>query len=137
MTGQATGRTGQGLGRERRLRRRKDFEALRERADSRAHPLLVMRTRANALPHSRFGFIVSKRVSPLAVTRNKVRRRLKEAVRAVAFQKGLDVLVIARKDSPNVSYDALRSTVASLARRLRALDGQERPPEAEAGGSDA
>lgn len=124
--------TGQGLGRKQRLRRMKDFEAQR-RADSRAHPLLVMRARANGLPHSRFGFIVSKRVSPLAVTRNKVRRRLKEAVRTVAFQKGLDVLVIARKDSPSVSYDTLRSTVASLARRLRVLDGQERPPEAEAG----
>lgn len=124
--------TGQGLGRKQRLRRMKDFEALR-RADSRAHPLLVMRARSNGLPHSRFGFIVSKRVSPLAVTRNKVRRRLKESVRTVAFQKGLDVLVIARKDSPSVSYDALRSTVASLARRLRVLDGQERPPEAEGG----
>ena len=128
--------TGQGLGRERRLRRMKDFEALR-RADSRAHPLLVMRARPNALPHSRFGFIVSKKVSPLAVTRNKTRRRLKEAVRTVAFRQGLDVLVIARKDSPNVSYDALRSTVASLARRLRVLDWQERPPEAEAGDGDA
>lgn len=124
--------TGQGLGRKQRLRRMKDFEALR-RADSRAHPLLVMRARANGLSHSRFGFIVSKRVSPLAVTRNKVRRRLKEAVRTVEFQKGLDVLVIARKDSPSVTYDALRSTVASLARRLRVLDGQERPPEAEGG----
>ena len=124
--------TGQGLGRRQRLRRMRDFEALR-RADSRAHPLLVMRARANALPYSRFGFIVSKRVSPLAVTRNKTRRRLKEAVRTVAFRKGLDVLIIARKDSPNVPYDMLRGTVASLARRLRVMDGQERPADAEAG----
>ena len=62
--------TGQGLSRERRLRRRKDFEALRERADSRAHPLLVMRALPNALPQSRFGFIISKKVSRLAVARN-------------------------------------------------------------------
>lgn len=129
--------TGQGLSRERRLRRRKDFEALRERADSRAHPLLVMRALPNTLPRSRFGFIISKKVSRLAVARNKIRRRLKEAVRTVAFQPGWDVLIIARKETPNTDYATLRSTVGSLARRLRLLDGQERPPEAQGGSGDA
>ena len=129
--------TGLGLSRERRLRRRKDFEALRERADSRAHPLLVMRALPNALPRSRFGFIISKKVSRLAVARNKIRRRLKEAVRTVEFQPGWDVLIIARKETPNTDYATLRSTVGSLARRLRLLDGQDRPPEAQGGSSDA
>ncbi|MDE2836948.1 MAG: ribonuclease P protein component [Chloroflexota bacterium] len=113
--------TGQGISRAQRLRYQRDFQALRENGASRAHPLLVMRAMPNSLAHTRFGFVVSKRTAPLSVTRNRVRRRLREAVRALAFQDGWDVLLIARRGSADAPFDALQSATTSLARRLRLL----------------
>ncbi len=113
--------TGQGISPAQRLRRQRDFQALRENGASRAHPLLVMRAMPNSLPHARFGFVVSKRSAPLSVTRNRVRRRLREAVRVLPFQDGWDILLIARQSTPEASFDALQGATASLARRLRVL----------------
>ncbi|MXY59272.1 MAG: ribonuclease P protein component [Chloroflexi bacterium] len=113
--------TGQGISRAQRLRRQRDFQALRENGASRAHPLLVMRAMPNSLPHPRFGFVVSKRVAPLSVTRNRVRRRLREIVRTLGVQDGWDVLLIARRSTADAPFDALQAATSSLARRLRLL----------------
>lgn len=113
--------TGQGISRAQRLRRQRDFQALREHGASRAHPLLVMRAMPNSLALTRFGFIVSKRAAPLSVTRNRVRRRMREAVRALPFRDGWDVLLIARQSTAAAPFDALQDATASLARRLRLL----------------
>ncbi len=113
--------TGQGISRAQRLRRQRDFQALREHGASRAHPLLVMRAMPNSLALSRFGFIVSKRAAPLSVTRNRVRRRMRETVRALPFLDGWDVLLIARQATANASFNALQDATASLARRMRLL----------------
>ena len=119
--------TGQGISRAQRLRRQRDFQALREHGSSRAHPLLVMRAMPNSLGLTRFGFIVSKRAAPLSVTRNRVRRRLREAVRALPFRDGWDVLLIARQSTADASFDALQDATASLARRLRLLAPEDAP----------
>ena len=118
--------TGQGISRAQRLRRQRDFQALRENGVSRAHPLLVMRAMPNSLPHARFGFVVSKRAAPLSVTRNRVRRRLREIVRTLEVQDGWDVLLIARQRTAEASFGALQAATASLARRLHLLGPEER-----------
>lgn len=128
--------TGQGINRAQRLRRQRDFQALRENGASRAHPLLVMRAIPNSLPHARFGFVVSKRAAPLSVTRNRVRRRLREIVRELRFQDGWDVLLIARKSTAEAPFDALQGATASLARRLHVLAPGDAGQDTEAG-SDA
>ena len=129
--------TGQGISRAQRLRRQRDFQALREHGASRAHPLLVMRAMPNTLPHVRFGFVVSKRAAPLSVTRNRVRRRLREIVRALHFQEGWDVLLIARQSTADAPFDALETATASLARRLRLLAPEEHPAGGEEENGDA
>ena len=131
--------TGPGISSAQRLRRQRDFQAVRQDGESRAHPLLVMRARRNALPHPRFGFIISKRVSKLAVTRNRIRRRLREIVRAMRFQEGWDIVIIARQTTPDARFDSLQTVTASLARRLRVLapPPEERPAENGAAERDA
>jgi len=99
------------------LSRPGDFARLAEGGIARSHPLLVGRFVRNGLDHTRFGFATGKRLGG-AVIRNRVRRRIREALRVIApsFQPGWDVLIIARPAIVEADHDAL---VGALRRVLR------------------
>ena len=61
---------------------------------------------------SRFGFIVTKAVGN-AVTRNKVRRRLRAVGREVlpTVGSGKDIVIRALPDSPEVDWDILQAEI--------------------------
>ena len=65
-----------------RLRRSEDFQRLREVGVAHRNRLLVVSFSQNELMHNRYGFIVGKQLGN-AVTRNRIRRRLREVVRAL------------------------------------------------------
>jgi len=90
---------------------------LAEGGVARSHPLLVGRFVRNDLDQTRFGFATGKRLGG-AVVRNRVRRRIREALRVMApsFQPGWDVLIIARPAIVEADQDAL---VGALRRVLR------------------
>ena len=52
-----------------------------------------------------------------AVTRNRTKRRLREAVREVPVQGGWDVVIIARQDAASTDYHGLRRSVGELFQR--------------------
>ncbi|MDH3189876.1 MAG: ribonuclease P protein component [Acidimicrobiia bacterium] len=54
----------------------------------------------------RLGLIVSKSVGN-AVTRNRVKRRLRHTVRDVRFQSGMDYVIIAHKSAAEVPHPEL------------------------------
>ena len=113
------------------LKRRSEFLRLRGgRRWSQPAFVIEMRARegasdavASAVPVPRFGFTATKKLGN-AVTRNRIRRRLKEAVRIVApnhARDGCDYVLIAREAAASRSFAALeRDLVAALGR----LDGQ-------------
>ncbi len=121
------------LGRAQRLRRRSDFQALRERGISRAHQLLVLRAAPNGLPYTRFGFVVGRRVAAKAVARNRTRRRLREIARRTPVRSGWDLLFIARRAAAEARFADLRDAVRQVERRAglleTPLDGAERTQE--------
>src|SRR6266542_1228877 len=79
------------------LSRPQDFAAFQGGGTTRSHPLLTARFRRTDLETTRFG-LSTGRVLGGAVVRNRVRRRLREALRVLApsFQVGWDVLIVAR-----------------------------------------
>jgi len=99
------------------LSRPGDFARLAEEGVGRTHPLLVGRFTRTDLDRTRFGLATGKRLGG-AVVRNRVRRRIKEALRVMApsFQPGWDVLIIARPAVVEADHDAL---VGALRRILR------------------
>ena len=99
------------------LSRPADFARLQEGGVPRTHPLLVGRFLRTDLETTRFGFAIGRRVGG-AVVRNRVRRRIREALRVMApsFQPGWDVLIIARPKLVGADHDAL---VGALRRVLR------------------
>jgi len=56
------------------------------------------------------------------VIRNKVKRRLREAVRLAQVQNGWDLVVVVRKKGSSADFHMLRRSMENLMRRAGVLD---------------
>jgi ribonuclease P protein component len=106
--------------RDQRLRREREFAAVYRQGRSWSNQMLALRVLPSTLPQSRFGFAVGKRVGK-AVVRNKVKRRLREAVRALQPVNGWDVVIVARPPAAEADFAGLRGALGSLFRRAGLL----------------
>lgn len=101
-----------------RLRRAEEFQRLRQVGVTRPHRLMVLSFSQNELMHNRYGLIVGKQLGN-AVTRNRVRRRLREVIRALdpQLRPGFDVVFIARRPLAEQPFEVIMRTVNDLFRR--------------------
>ena len=99
-----------------RLTGAKRYSQIHQDGRSAANRLLVIRVLPNGTDQTRFGFVVSKRIGN-AVVRNKVKRRLREALRTRPVAAGWDAIFIARKGSEKASYQKLEQAADNLLRR--------------------
>ena len=110
------------------LSRPGDFARLTEGGIARSHPLLVGRFVRSDLEQTRFAMATSKRLGG-AVVRNRIRRRIREVLRAMApsFQPGWDVLIIARPAIIEADHDALVGAIRRVLRSGGVLGGSNEP----------
>jgi ribonuclease P protein component len=111
------------LAADQRLRRADDFATVirRGRRAGRGGLVVHLRRREPQTP-ARVGFVVPKTVGP-AVTRNKVRRRLRELVRAELVRlAGTDVVV---RVLPSASTESYQQLSVDLAAALDAVTRRE------------
>ena len=103
-----------------RLRSNADFQRLRHEGRALRHPLLIVSWSANGLEHSRFGFVVGRRLGK-AAERNRIKRRLREVVRvrmqAGAIASGWDVVLIARYPMRDASFHQVDEAIDLMLRR--------------------
>ena len=93
--------------------------------------VVQMRRRGDDGP-ARVGFTVTKRIGK-AVVRNRARRRLREAVRALprhALKVGHDYVFIAREATPTCDFATLVQQVRSAVDKLNAGKGHASRPRA-------
>ena len=102
--------------RRQRLTESRRFAEIHRDGVSAANRLLVLRTLPNGLDHSRFGFVVSKRIGN-AVTRNLVKRRLREVIRHYKVKDGWDAVFIARRGAASAEFMQLKRAAHNLLRR--------------------
>jgi ribonuclease P protein component len=112
--------------RDQRLRRKRDFQAVYTNTRPTGGRLLAVRAHNTGGEHTRFGFVVPKAVGN-AVTRNRVRRRLREAARALPIRPGLDVIIAARPAAASASFPDLSSALMALCARAGILETPAKP----------
>lgn len=80
------------------------------------HRILSLGLKPNGLPYNRYGYAIGKRVGA-AVVRNRVRRRLREVIRALTLTQGYDVVLTAGEASAVATFDQLQQAVRFCAER--------------------
>jgi len=105
------------------LKRRPQFQRVRSGARW-AGPAFVLEGRRRAsqdmADSPRFGFTVSKKVGG-AVERNRIRRRLKAAVRGILpdhARRDFDYVIVARRPALDVTFAALVSDLVDALKRV-------------------
>lgn len=86
---------------------------------------LILYVRKNDSENTRVGYSITKKVGN-AITRNKIRRRLKEIHRLYIFniKKGYDLIVIPKKNVVDLSYKELESAVLHIFKLAGILEKQ-------------
>ncbi|MFH1656274.1 MAG: ribonuclease P protein component [Candidatus Nealsonbacteria bacterium] len=81
-----------------RLKKKTDFEKVFKKGKAYKEDFLFLKFIKNDLEDSRFGFVVSNKVSKKAIVRNKIRRRLKALTKTKLsiIEKGIDSVIIVR-----------------------------------------
>ena len=115
-----------------RLLRPADFSALRSSSKRVSFKHFQCEYRPNAGATARLGMAVSRRVSKLAVVRNRIRRQIRESFRLQRPRlPACDVLVIARASTAQLDNAALRAELEQLWRKLNARIADESARSAE------
>jgi len=99
-----------------RLKKKKDFERVFKEGQGFKQGFLYLKIKKNNLKSSRFGFIVSKKISPKATIRNKIKRRLRELVKTKLpeIKKGIDGIIITIPGLEATDFHELEKIVNKL-----------------------
>lgn len=94
-----------------RLTEKKDFENVRQKGKFIRTNLFTVSCLINNKEESRFGFIVSKKVSMKAIQRNRIKRMLRETVRLHVdeIKKGMDFVIVAKSSVVQALRDTLET----------------------------
>lgn len=111
------------LTRKHRLTKQKDFDNVFKRGHSFFVKEVGIKVARNDLDCSRFGFVVSNKVSKKATVRNEIKRRLREVVRLALpeIREGIDGVVVARPGIGELDYREIEERVIKCLRNLRLL----------------
>ena len=106
-----------------RLKKKKDFAKVLKKGKGWREKFLILKTLKNNLPLSRIGFVVGRKISKKAVLRNKIKRKMREAVRVNLFslEPGYDLVFLAEKGIEEKSFWEIRKVVEYLLKKAKIL----------------
>ena len=104
------------------LKKNHEFRRLYAKGQSAVTPYLVVYARKTKRKTNRIGFTVSTKLGK-AVTRNRVRRRLREIYRLHEgeFLPGAEIVIVARVRSVDAGYRQLDRALLTACRKLKLL----------------
>jgi ribonuclease P protein component len=98
------------------LKGSREFARLARKGRALSHTLLTVKVLPNGRSRNRCGLVVSKKVGN-AVVRNKVKRRLREIIRAIPLKQGWDIMIIARSATSSSNYQELKAALEDILSR--------------------
>lgn len=106
-----------------RLAKEKDFKKTFQKGKSFFTRILGLKALENGLAASRFGIVVSTKVSKKAVIRNKIKRQISEILRLKLdkTKTGYDVVIIALPAIVDKKYDEIEEQITSALKKLNLL----------------
>ena len=110
--------------REESLTKPQQYALVYSKGSSWVSNLLVMKALPNGRTLSRYGFSINKRIGK-AVTRNRVKRLLREILRIMPLKPGWDIVFIARPAAAAADYASLKRPVEDLLSRAHLLGTNE------------
>lgn len=102
------------------LTRTEQYALVFKKGISRANNLAVINVLANGLNISRYGLVTSKKVGG-AVTRNRVKRRLREIVKRLPVKSGWDIVLVARPEIAGAEYQHMKDKLRELLAKTKIL----------------
>lgn len=122
-----------------RLRRNKDFRKVYEKGLRQKGPDLVLRAFSHpqknsdrdkaqgreTAPPTRVGISIGKKVSKHAVVRNRVKRQIRAAMRALLpkIKPGWDLAIVVKTTAPCCNYHQILQQLEQLLAKAEVLDG--------------
>ncbi len=101
----------------------KDFQIIYKKGKSYANKYLVMCVLYNNKEENRLGISVSKKVGN-SVVRHRITRLIRESYRLQEeiFQKGYDIIIVARASAKDKSYNEIESALLHLGKLHNIID---------------
>ena len=111
-----------GLSKQRRLRRRVEFQRVLRDGDRARDALLAVTALDTGNPETdtRYGFAIPKRVGG-AVTRNRIKRRLRAIARETDHPEGWEFVIYAYPAAACATFEQLSASLNRLLKRLGAI----------------
>lgn len=106
-----------------RLKKNKEFERVFKKGQSFREGFLILRAVPNNLKNSRFGFIVSSKVSKKAVVRNKIKRWLRVAIlselkKVDKTRELVDIIIIVKPGTIIKDFQEVQGVINKIFKKL-------------------
>ncbi len=103
-----------------RLTKKKDFQIVFQKGKSIKSGFLVFKILKNHFIKSRFGFIVSKKISTKATVRNKIKRRIRDSIftHVKKINIPIDVVVITLPGIEKKEFSDIEGAVAEFFKKI-------------------
>jgi ribonuclease P protein component len=104
------------LPKENRLKKDKEFEAVFKGGRTLKGKGVFLRYLINGTDKTKVGFVVSKKISKLAVERNKIKRRMREIIRLKKkdIKEGLSVVIVSLPPIKGMDYKEIKDDLENL-----------------------
>ena len=106
-----------------RLTHRKDFDNTFKDGKGAFSDTLGIKFIKNNLENSRFGIVVSNKISKKAVTRNKIKRQIREAIHKniTEIKKGLDIMIICRPGIDKKGFQEIEQAIIQIFKKAKLI----------------
>lgn len=111
------------LPRAHRLTKETDFKLLAQEGQSFYSPLFTIKILKAKDADSRFGVVISAKVSKKAVVRNKIKRRITEIIRLALpkIKSGFDVMILVKTVVAEKNYQEIKEDIEKLFKKANIL----------------